>query len=207
MVIDVERFITEILPKAAEIEKKLPQLHLRLPASDFLDKNDTLWQIIRSKITDRYTQHTELLSRNDLAYRVIFRPTAPNATLPGFSDTHYNTRALSLWYGMDYQPKVGEYVGMVSGAPWAYYMLPDVRYANPTQYRTVLYVYDNKDSQLVKEGQTTVGPLPADNYLTGFLKMIVTITWVNVESNQELDPLVHDSSLESLADFIKRTTK
>lgn len=201
---DIYRFLDEILPKAVELEKKLPQIFMRIPVTDFVEHGDKLWYDIRAKITDRYPQYRKLLFLEDLAFRVVFRPVDSNATLPGFDDVIENTRTLTYWYGMDYQPDVGEYIGMTRDVPWTYYMLPDLRFADPRNYRTLVYMYENQRDQLIKEGQSTVGPLPSNNYLTNFLRMFINISWIDTIPGQQIDPLVHDSSLEGLQDLITR---
>lgn len=201
---EIKRFATEILPQAEYLEKTLPRVFMRISTADFLRLNNKLWEKIVSEIITRYPQYQWLKQNNSLAFRTVYRPKDNNATLPGFDQLNINLNTVMFWFGMDYQPQVGEHVGMVTSQPWSYYMLPDVRYNSPEQFHTWIYIYDNSEQQIVPEGQTTTIALPKDNYLATFLKMAINISWVIAEPNQTVDSLIHDCTLETPKDLLRR---
>jgi hypothetical protein len=93
-------FIEDILPKAEVLDKTLPRITMRVRLTDFLDQNNQLWYLMRDQIVHQYPLYQGLLYRNDISFRVGYRPVDNDATLPGFDEyEHCYTFAL-VWDGL-----------------------------------------------------------------------------------------------------------
>jgi len=201
---DINQFVDVTLKRAVEMENTLPQIWMRLPEEFYLNGNG-VWKMIASEIDAQYPQHERLLTRNDLAFRVAFRPKDNNTALPGFNDRNINTDTIVFWYGMEYVPQAGDQVGLTRGTPWENYLLPDPNYFQPSNFQSLIFVYDNQGDHLVQPNQVTTDRIPRQDYLIDFLQMVINVSWLPVPNQENWNPLVFDKSVDELKDLVKRT--
>lgn len=57
---------------------------------------------------------------------------------------------------------------------------------------------DNIWPLITSHKSATTGPLPVDNYLTNFIRMVVEVRWVNSPPSADFNYLVHDLTTEGL---------
>jgi len=77
-----------------KLRQWLPCIYVWLPLEIYKNYAGKLWPGICHYISQEYPDYAELLTRENLAFRVAFRPRANAATLPGFNDTNHQTETL-----------------------------------------------------------------------------------------------------------------